>query len=61
MEPRIQAAFQALQQAQNARKQGNKTQARYYAEQALRLAPEREEPWLMLAALASPRASVAYL
>lgn len=61
MEPRIQAAFQALQQAQNARKQGNKTQARRHAEQALRLAPEREEPWLMMAALASPRASVAYL
>ncbi|MEJ5225693.1 MAG: hypothetical protein WHV44_14640, partial [Anaerolineales bacterium] len=61
MEPRIQAAFQALQQAQTARKQGNKTQARHFAEQALQLAPELEEPWLMMAALASPRASVAYL
>lgn len=61
MEPRIQAAFQALQQAQTARKQGNKTQARHFAKQALQLAPELEEPWLMLAAVASPRASVAYL
>lgn len=61
MDSRIQAAFQALQQAQTVRKQGQKAQARHYAEQALRLAPELEEPWLMMAALASPRASVAYL
>lgn len=55
------AAYQALQQAQQALKAGDKPSARHFAEQAVRAAPELEEPWLMMAALASPRASVEYL
>lgn len=61
MNPNQAAAFQALQQAQQALKAGDKHTARLLAEQALRAAPDLEEPWLMMAALASPRASVQYL
>ena len=61
MNPNQAAAYQALQQAQQALKAGDKPSARHFAEQALRAAPELEEPWLMMAAMASPRASVDYL
>jgi lipoprotein-anchoring transpeptidase ErfK/SrfK len=40
---------------------GDAHQARRYAAQAIQLAPDLEEGWLLLAAVASPRASVAYL
>jgi hypothetical protein len=55
------AAFKVLEKAQQALKRGERHLARQYAEQALRLAPELEEPWLMMAALATPRGSVAFL
>jgi lipoprotein-anchoring transpeptidase ErfK/SrfK len=55
------AARKALEQAQQALQRGEKRLARQYAGQAARLAPEIEEVWLMMAALASPHASVAYL
>jgi lipoprotein-anchoring transpeptidase ErfK/SrfK len=58
---KTEAAFEAIGRARDAQQHGDKRHARLYAEEALRLAPELEEPWLMLAALASPRASVAYL
>lgn len=61
MNPNQAAACQALQQAQQALKAGDKPSARHFAEQAVRAAPELEEPWLMMAALASPHASVDYL
>ncbi len=61
MNPNQAAAFQALQQAQQALKTGDKPSARHFAEQAVRAAPELEEAWLMMAALASPHASVQYL
>ena len=61
MTPDQSAAYQALQQSQQARKAGNKRLARQYAEQAARLAPDNEEAWMMMAALASPRASVVYM
>lgn len=61
MNPNQTAAYQALQQAQQALKAGDKPSARHFAEQAVRAAPELEEPWLMMAALASPHASVDYL
>lgn len=61
MSPNQAAAYQALQQAQQALKAGDKPSARHFAEQAVRAAPELEEPWLMMAALASPHASVDYL
>ena len=56
-----QAASQALARAYQYLHQGDKKSARHWAEAAARLAPEREEPWLLLGAVSSPRASVAYL
>lgn len=61
MTPNQAAAYQSLQQAQKALKAGDRTTARHFAEQAVRAAPELEEVWLMMAALASPHASVEYL
>jgi lipoprotein-anchoring transpeptidase ErfK/SrfK len=52
---------EAVQNAQNALQRGDKLSARRWAELAALLAPEREEPWLLLAAAASPQASVGYL
>ncbi len=52
---------EAIQQAQLALKRGNRRAARRWAEQAASLAPEQEEPWLIIAALATPRASLEYL
>ena len=53
--------FQALREAQKALQAGHRLAARRLAEQAAALQPEREDSWLLLAALASPRASVEYL
>jgi len=61
MNPNQLAAFQAIQQAQQARKAGDLTTARRFAEQAASAAPELEEVWLMMAALAEPQASVEHL
>lgn len=55
------SARHALQQAHDALFKGQRREARRWAEQAAALAPDSEEPWLLLAALASPRASVEYL
>ncbi len=54
-------AYQAARLARQALQRGDAHQARSYAAQAARLAPELEDGWLLLAAVASPRASVAYL
>jgi lipoprotein-anchoring transpeptidase ErfK/SrfK len=51
----------AIQQARQALKQGNRRAARRWAERAASLNPEKEEPWLIIAALANPRASLEYL
>ncbi|HRN50237.1 MAG TPA: L,D-transpeptidase family protein [Anaerolineales bacterium] len=40
---------------------GHKPEARRLARQAAKLAPQQEEPWLLLAAMATPVASLAYL
>ena len=61
MNPNQTEAYKYLAQAQQARKAGDKRLARQYAEQATRLAPELEDVWLMMGALASPRASVVYI
>jgi len=53
--------FQATKNAQSALKQGDKASARYWATLAITLSPDREEPWLLLAALANPHASLGYL
>ena len=50
-----------LLNAKNALQRGERQAARGLAMQALVLDPESEEPWLLMAALASPRASVNYL
>ena len=55
------AAFKILEQAQQALKGGDKNTARQLAAQAAQLAPELEEVWLLMAALASPQDSLAYL
>ena len=51
----------AIEQARTALRNGDRTQARRLAEQAARLAPQSEDPWLILAAVSSPRASVDYI
>jgi len=61
MNPNQLAAFKNLEQAQQALKSGDKNSARQLVAQAGQLAPELEEVWLLMAALASPRGSVAYL
>jgi len=50
----LKKAFQAL-------KRGQRNEARRLATQAAALAPDREEPWLLLASVAAPRASLEYI
>ncbi|MGD0876548.1 MAG: L,D-transpeptidase family protein [Anaerolineales bacterium] len=52
---------QALNKAINALQRGDKHAARSWAQIAAALAPDVEEPWLILAAVAKPQASIAYL
>jgi lipoprotein-anchoring transpeptidase ErfK/SrfK len=52
---------QALENARTAYHQGNQSKTRYWARLAASINPDIEEPWLWLAAVSSPRASVAYL
>ncbi|RMF51066.1 MAG: L,D-transpeptidase [Anaerolineae bacterium] len=52
---------QALHAARTALQNGERRTARRWAERAVAIAPQREEGWLLLAAVASPRASVTYL
>ena len=51
---------QAIQNARQALRRGDKRTARRWAELAASLAPEMEEAWLILAEVANPRASLAY-
>lgn len=51
----------AIQHARQALKKGDRRVARRWAERAASLAPSQEEPWLIMAALATPRASLEYL
>ncbi len=55
------SAQQALLNARQAMQQGDHQAARRWARKAASLRPDLEEPWLFLAAVSSPRASVAYL
>ncbi len=52
---------QLLMLAHKALNAGDRRTARRYAERAVALAPDQEETWLLLAALATPRGSAAYL
>jgi lipoprotein-anchoring transpeptidase ErfK/SrfK len=51
----------ALENARDSYRQGNHSKTRYWARAAAKLNPDIEEPWLWLAAVSSPRASIAYL
>ena len=55
------SARQAIYYAQQAVQKGDKRLARHWAELAISLDSHLEEPWLILAAIASPTASIAYL
>lgn len=57
----IPSALHAINGAREAFRKGDKHAARRLAEYALRLDPKLEDAWLMLAAVASPRASIVYL
>jgi lipoprotein-anchoring transpeptidase ErfK/SrfK len=61
MKPDPESIRKALRNAMQAMQRGDHKAARGWAEQAAALDPDSEEPWLYLAALASPRASVNYL
>lgn len=54
-------AQQFIQYARKALRSGERGAARRWAEQAAELAPQLEDPWLILAAVASPRASVTFI
>jgi lipoprotein-anchoring transpeptidase ErfK/SrfK len=60
-DPGSQHAAHAIAQANLAYQAGNRNLARRWAEQALQLDANRVDAWLMLAAVASRRASVEYL
>jgi len=51
----------ALENARISYHQGNHSKTRYWARLAANINPNIEEPWLWLAAVSSPRASIAYL
>jgi lipoprotein-anchoring transpeptidase ErfK/SrfK len=61
MIPDPSAVHQALENARQFVQRGDRQSARRWAERAISLDPDQEEAWLILAAVASPRASVAYL
>lgn len=60
-DPARPAALELIRQSRLAIQQGRRTDARRLALEAARLTPQAEEPWLLLAALASPQASMDYL
>lgn len=51
----------AIQNARLAYKQSDRKKTRFWAQQAAALAPDQEEPWLWLAAVSGPQASLDYL
>ncbi len=61
MNERFIESRKVIANAREALKRGDMTQARQLAERAAELAPQSEDPWLILAAVASPRESVNYI
>lgn len=51
----------AVQQASAAFHRGDRRAARQWAQLAISLAPHNEEPWLILAAISTPQASMGYI
>jgi lipoprotein-anchoring transpeptidase ErfK/SrfK len=54
-------ASQVLKLAYEALRRGDKQAARRWGQIAARMVPEKEDPWLILAAVARPKVSIAYL
>lgn len=54
-------AHLAVQKAREALRENRRSEARQWAERAAQLAPQTEDPWLILAAIASPKASVQFI
>jgi LysM repeat protein len=52
---------QIIQNATQAMQRGDKRTARYWAQIAVSMAPQLEDPWLILAAVSGPRAAIEYL
>lgn len=52
---------QAIRNARIAINQGNRVEARHWAQIAVQLSPNNEEPWLILASIGSPTASIEYI
>src|SRR5512140_3607796 len=54
-------AHLAVEHARDALRENRRSDARQWAERAAQLAPHTEDPWLILAAIASPKASLDYV
>jgi hypothetical protein len=54
-------ASQALKRATDALQCGDKQSARHWAQVTVSMVPNMEDPWLIMAAVANPRASIVYL
>jgi len=61
MNERFIESRKAVANAREALKKGNMTEARQWAERASELFPQSEDPWLILAAVVSPRDSVKFI
>lgn len=61
MKPNLDEAHLAVQNARNALRENRRSDARQWAERAASLAPQMEDPWLILAAIASPQVSLQYI
>ena len=57
----LQEASAAVQKARQALSTGDRRLARQWAERAAKLAPQMEDPWLILAAVAGPRLGLEYV
>ena len=61
MNDRFVESREALSYARQALKNGAMAEARQWAERAAELAPQSEDPWLVMAAVASPHESMEYI
>jgi len=61
MNERFIESRKAIASAREALKNGSMADARQWAERAAELAPQSEDPWLILAAIVSPKESVKYI
>ncbi len=61
MNERFIESQKAVTNAREALKKGDMTEARQWAERAAELSPQSEDPWLILAAVVSPRESMKFI